>query len=337
MLDEVEGPPDVSEDVALDGDDGEYLASSWEVSCGSPNPSDHRIWDDESRSQVTSWNTYPSRANVLILLHARRFTYWWPYDYIRTDLVASCTGVMLGPDFVLTNAHCLSLESGNDWVSERDPDLVVVCTRGNRAGSGSLCSTANDLAVNPAYLATSTNGDVDQDWGVVHLSTPIIAASEAMFMSTSTPTTWDDFNHRIWSHDAYELGFETTIDWGPPVTYDTHPSCQANQVSAATSSIPDPDPDPIGYGFEDLSLIGMALHSQVLPGTSASISSTLVRTVFDGAVGASGSPYFFCPTGNCNTGMEIFGLHAAYNPYVTHRHRGPRVNRFRTWVEANAP
>jgi hypothetical protein len=68
--------------------------------------------------------------------------------------------------------------------------------------------------------------------------------------------------------------------------------------------------------------------------TDLTFSTSRVRTKFDGGGGDSGSGFFYCPT-DCNT-PYLIGLWTLWKP-VLNRHSGPRVHRFKSFVEDNLP
>lgn len=314
---------------AEEAGEGEAFYEGWEKSCG-PDGRDHTIHDDEDRVEISSFNFRAQRAQVLVFAFKRVLTY--PFYEPSTQLAGTCSGVLVDSNRkVLTNAHCSTIQGSNgDFVQPRNADTMLVCTRGNQ-GSVAQCSLAEQNIPNPAFYASgSTNGDVDQDFAVLTLENAIGGTNDWMTMHTSnSPSVWDDELLRQMAYHGYEIGFDYYSDWDG---WESWPTCDGNVRTGTVSSFTD------WWGNGDtVALFGRDLYRDTRPGSESNYSSNLVKTQTDGSKGSSGSPYFVCPNENCNAVPEIIGLHAVYYTGGTHRRRGPRVDRFRSFVNSIVP
>ncbi|MCB9676050.1 MAG: trypsin-like serine protease [Alphaproteobacteria bacterium] len=262
------------------------------------------------------------KAQVMIYTFTRQGHPSTGYQYIQSG---NCSGTMLETDFVLTAAHCISVQSGSTWTWDMEPRLVVVCSKGNLAGGGPSCASASDVVVNPAWYAN--NGKAKDDWGVIHLESNVVASTDTMYISNAGPSVWDSYYHR---HMAYGHGRMPGFS-SPGV-----PTCTLNQASSQFSTWTNDLSEVLPLDIPGGQLGGRNLFRDTRFGDTE-YTSYFTKTRFDAAPGSSGSAYFFCPGEDCNNQPGIIGLHTAYRPWVTHSHLGPRAENFKSWVESNAP
>jgi len=300
--------------------DGESSFQAWYTrDCSGAG---HRIHDTEDRVEIAAFNFRAQKANVNIF----RFRRYYAFAKWNLAYDGECSGVMLDDDYMLTAAHCLAdLDStGKVWTGKHLEEITLVCSRGNKQGSGATCSTVSNTVINPGFVDSSTNGDVDQDWAVAVLDSPIVGPSETMALSSASPATWDDFLLRNMAYPGRAIGFDQNST--------TNPTCDANVTLAQQTLFQDPIPDG-----DSMALWGKKLFRDTRSGADTNYSTTLAKTRFDDSSGASGSAYFICPAEDCSNTPEIVAVHSTYKSVVSHRYRGPRVNLFKTWVENNAP
>jgi len=278
--------------------------------------------DAEAASQPLAWSTadciqsWPTIADHAIEGPESRAVTGYGYDsQVSTVLinvthgdgqVGSCTGsVVYDAGYVLTAAHCL--RDGSYAGGYVPANSVRVCTHGNEYAYSSevVCSTATDISINPYYGPTAFGGDYSDDFAVITLALDVVSPPEVFVVSGLGPSAWDQYWGRVISHPGYVKGL--------PI------SCTPNAVTNAMWYQP------------------LAKRQYREARSDLQYSSNRVKTKFDGAVGASGAPIFYCPSSeDCNISASLIGIWTHWNS-TAQRHSGPRANRFRQFVLDNFP
>lgn len=299
---EEEAPPDPTFELEPedDGTTGTSTPMSWDtVSCARPSYiANHTINGSESR-QNASFNSDMERASVLLSYQNRN------QASASSGQAWECSGVLIGTNYVLTNAHCVMRPGGGSIPAY----FLSVCTHGNDSQHASdvSCSPARSITVNPNYHRGS-QADFSDDFAVVELIFPVTTSSVPAWISRVDPKTWSQ--HTNWSV-AYG-GFTP----GRPA------SCAVNFVGLLPQ---------VTYHT------GFIVRDQWWQVRADNrFTRSRVRTRFDLADGASGSGYFYCPQ-SCGTNPFIIGLHAYWHSGVTKYNAGPRADRFRRFALDNQP
>ncbi len=289
--------------------DGVLAERTWytrDCDGGFPPKSQHSIWDNEDRV-ATSYGFRAQRANVYIELKA----------LVNGQSVwgGQCSGTMVADDYLVTAAHCLIDQNGN----LPHPEFIVVCARGNDASEGvnAQCTLADSYVINPGYNVGGSGFQPNQDYAVVRLPQAIVGANDTMGLSSASPSTWENFYTRNVAFPGFIPGFV-------PVST---PSCNSNSVATQQASIFSPAFNMTHQLFAGTQYRGARFE--------LFWSSNRIRTRLDGAVGQSGSAWFYCPSSeDCDATPFIIGLFTHWSS-TSGRHLGPRVDLFKQFVLDN--
>jgi hypothetical protein len=290
--------------------------------CDAPPPlgtPEHNIWNQEDR-YFANYGFRAQKATVLIYRYAT--TQLNPWDPLTATLKAVCTGTMVTRNYLVTAAHCVSNNAGAS-----DPYNIVVCKRGNQVPDGD-CELATSVTLNPGYNPGGSWFQPNEDYAVVELNANLVQSNEVMGLSSASPATWEQFYTRSAGHDIHETGWDSS---------GLNPTCDANAVAAAQDEIMTGQRPPV---YSEIEIpYGMELHVMGLwgGGTEVNFSTNRVKTKVDGSNGRSGSAFFYCPASeDCDQTPYIIGMLTHFNS-TAGNHLGPRVERFKQFVQDNEP
>ncbi len=296
----------------------EYTA--WQMAdCSNPTDGtiDDAIHDAENRATITNYAYRAQQAQVMIYAfnrqgHPSQGGYTYP-------IAGVCSGTGIDRDVVLTAAHCISFRASNgDWLWDWDPNLLVVCNRGN-VHQWAGCRVADSISVNPAWY--TTNGSSAEDWGVVFTDGQIVGGGETAEIAGGGKNDWDDHLTRLAAYHGQLPSPGGTPTCTQNVDFNPTDPAITNTLGEVL---------PITFGSD--------LLREGKSGADTNYSSLRIKTRLDVATGASGGTYYFCNNEDCDDVPQIIGIQSVRNTGpVSHRHRGPRADRFRTWVDNVVP
>lgn len=214
--------------------------------------------------------------------------------------VFACSAVLVGQKEVLTAAHCVSTANN----TRINPNTVLVCRDdidlNGTAADGCIGATDIDLAAGYTGGTDQCCGtDFADDWAVIELN-----------------STW------------LNAGFSTAETMGLSAASD---GVLANLTRTRNLSFPQFTGGGLCTNQNNTTL---HFNNEVEP--IAAIYNRKLRMKLDGSPGQSGSPVYYCPSGNdneCLSGQDgfVIAVFSGFNP-VVNRFVGPKIPEHRTVI-----
>ena len=218
----------------------------------------------------------------------------------------SCTGTMIDANTLLTAAHCVTNSSGVDYPAS----TFTVCTMENLDENISGLAAADCFGVTDVDTAPSWVDDTpfvtEYDYALLHLDgTPGNGWFELSSASDATINGPTDF---LRGYPIVERDCDTNTVTNEALT--TVNTWNGRQMYAADGEV---QSTPVGYVKWDTSV----------------------------ALGVSGGPHFYCPTGDCANGhyqtgvQSVVWISCANPPCSSGYIAGPKARDIESWVDLN--
>ena len=306
------------------------VAATFEIEPGDPAETG---WEVESTAGETMWVEPQSWSRYDCTVGGVSSTYWLDNDYAELTegvsptnasqrkllllATASCSGVMVDDEWMLTAAHCV----------EADAQTQVWCTmedleENTSGGYSATCSIRVDRHTSPNW---ATDPTPENDYAVIRLAPPPSPSVGWMALSDASPVT-------VAAHTDFLRGYPRRF-----------PDCSQNLISDNSLTAVDTYTMPNTSVYD---LFGKQLYAA--SGAVLSYTADIMYYTTSSARGLSGAPHFYCPTGDCGDGQYISSVNAYFSwggcagsssPYTctTGKSFGPRASAIRDWVIVNTP
>ncbi len=113
---------------------------------------------------------------------AREEAPWWSLARVQQEIGGRCTGALIGPDRVLTAAHCLVSRRSGALVQPRSLHVLLGYHLGQWQAHGRVAS----FVVGPGYRPDGS-GPAAADWALLTLERPLPVAPERILPVLRTP------------------------------------------------------------------------------------------------------------------------------------------------------